>query len=434
MKYPRYPVYKDSGIEWIGEIPEHWAISRIKFVSDVLMGQSPSSESYSDDGIIPFLQGCAEFGSIFPEPKHYCDVVTKTSQPGDILLSVRAPVGEINLSDRVYGIGRGLCAIRPKTVGRDYIRWYLSAAKERLLSVSTGSTYDAIAVDDVKNLEISVSPREDEQRGLWSFLNEKTTKVDSIISKQQQLTELLKEKRQAIITHAVTNGLDPNVPMKDSEIEWIEEIPEHWVEFRNKVLFKEVDDRNQDESAELLSVSHISGVASRSEMDVNMFLSESLAGYKSCRKNDLVINTMWAWMGALGISPLDGVVSPSYNVYRIRNTELLKPSYFDLLSRSSVHVAQIKAVSTGVWESRLRLYPPVFLSMRNYLPPLKEQDRIVTTLTKNTKLIDELINKIQTHISTLEEHRSALISRVVTGKIDVRGLVQEVTESAGQTP
>ena len=153
MKYPRYPAYKDSGVEWIGHIPEHWKLSRIKFVSEVTMGQSPPSDSYLAHGELPFLQGCGDFGQNFPNPKNYCEVATKISYPGDILLSVRAPVGELNLSDRLYGIGRGLCSIRPLSTGVEYLKWYLLAAKNNLISLSNGSTYDAVTISDVKNLD-----------------------------------------------------------------------------------------------------------------------------------------------------------------------------------------------------------------------------------------------------------------------------------------
>ena len=215
MKYPKYPKYKDSGIEWIGEIPKHWKIEKIKFVADVIMGQSPPSETYTENGIIPFLQGCAEFGKLSPIPTHYCDIASKLSLPGDILFSVRAPVGEMNISDVTYGIGRGLCSIRASNFDSHYLFWALHAAKTQLFSISRGSTYDAISADDIRNLAIGFPTTGEEVELISSFLNSMVLKLDLIIATQQQLIEILKEKRQAIITHAVTKGLDPNVPMKD---------------------------------------------------------------------------------------------------------------------------------------------------------------------------------------------------------------------------
>ena len=204
---PNVPM-KDSGVEWIGKIPEHWKLSSIKFVSEVTMGQSPPSDFYLDSGNLPFLQGCADFGEIFPNSKHYCEVATKTSGPGDILLSVRAPVGEINLSDRVYGIGRGLCSIKPLTTKGDYLKWYLFAAKNKLISISNGSTYDSVAINDVKNLEISISMVEFEQNAICEYLNTETTKIELLISKHLRLIDLLKEYKTSLITQAVTGKID----------------------------------------------------------------------------------------------------------------------------------------------------------------------------------------------------------------------------------
>ena len=222
MKYPMYPEYKDSGVEWIGEIPEHWNLSRIKFVSEVTMGQSPPSDFYIDNGKIPFLQGCGEFGEISPNPKHYCDIATKTSRPRDILLSVRAPVGEINLSDRVYGIGRGLCSIRPLKCKGDYLKWYLYAARNELISISSGSTYDAVAIDDIKNLEIPISRIEIEQNAICEYLNNETSKIDNLIAKNSKLIDVLKEYKHSIITQAVTGKIDVRgltVPAKSNSSE-----------------------------------------------------------------------------------------------------------------------------------------------------------------------------------------------------------------------
>jgi type I restriction enzyme, S subunit len=112
---------------------------------------------------------------------------------------------------------------------------------------------------------------------------------------------------------------------KDSGVEWLGDVLAHWEACRNRVVFVEIDDRSDDEDGELLTVSHITGVTPRSEKDVNMFLAETFVGYKRCRTGDLAINTMWAWMGALGCSPCDGIVSPSYNVYRPRKAGVILP-------------------------------------------------------------------------------------------------------------
>lgn len=195
---------------------------------------------------------------------------------------------------------------------------------------------------------------------------------------------------------------------KQSGVEWLGQVPDHWEILRNKVLFKEEDDRASGNDHELMTVSHITGVTPRSEKNVSMIMSESLDGYKKAKSGDLVINTMWAWMGALGISPCDGVFSPSYNVYRFRDRGVMLPEYYDFLCRIPSHVAAMKANSTGIWESRLRLYPGAFLGMSLCLPPKDEQRQIVDFLREELAKIDSLIEEQLKLSDALTERLSAL--------------------------
>ncbi|MBQ9346783.1 MAG: restriction endonuclease subunit S, partial [Oscillibacter sp.] len=131
---------KDSGVEWIGEIPENWNIIPMKYVSDIIMGQSPDGNDIQADGNILFMQGNREFGFLYPEPTLYCDKCSKHSRVGDILLSVRAPVGALNLSDKIYGIGRGLCSIKPIGINREYMYFYLLKSQSDFDYYITGTT------------------------------------------------------------------------------------------------------------------------------------------------------------------------------------------------------------------------------------------------------------------------------------------------------
>ncbi len=231
---------------------------------------------------------------------------------------------------------------------------------------------------------------------------------------------MLQEKRQALISHAVTKGLNPDAPMKDSGVEWLGEVPAHWQVRRNKSIYQEIDDRSTTGEEELLSVSHITGVTARSEKTVNMFMAETLENYKRCQPGDLVINTMWAYMGALGTARIPGVVSPSYNVYRGHNPEETNSQYIDYLYRTPRHVIEIGRNSRGVWESRLRLYPDEFLDMRTPLPPRPEQDQIVEYIRQKNEQYSLAEKRCQDCIELLRERRAALIYAAVTGTIDVR--------------
>ena len=199
---------KDSGIEWIGEIPEHWEVKKLKYVSNITMGQSPKSEECSYDEIgVPFLQGNAEFTNVHPIPKLYCNTANKFSKVNDILLSVRAPVGAMNISDRVYGIGRGLCAITAKKIQVKYLWYSLTVSLEELFIKSKGSTFEAVTVTDVQNLLIILPPK-NEQDAIVNFLDQRTAEIDSLVTETKNQIEKLKEYRQSLISEAVTGKID----------------------------------------------------------------------------------------------------------------------------------------------------------------------------------------------------------------------------------
>lgn len=200
---------------------------------------------------------------------------------------------------------------------------------------------------------------------------------------------------------------------KPSGVDWLGDIPASWGLLRAKYIFREIDDRSTCGDEELLSVSHLTGVTPRSEKNVTMFMAEDYTGAKLCQPGDLVINTMWAWMGALGVSPAQGIVSPAYGVYRQTGTHLL-PRYIDWLLRTPTYVAEFTRRSTGVNSSRLRLYPDRFLDMPVIIPPLNEQDRIVAFLDQKTAEIDAAISKKERLIELLSDQRKILVQRAVT--------------------
>ncbi|MBK8800762.1 MAG: restriction endonuclease subunit S [Fibrobacteres bacterium] len=207
---------------------------------------------------------------------------------------------------------------------------------------------------------------------------------------------------------------------KDSGVDWLGEIPAHWSTLRAKFVFREIDDRSVSGDEELLSVSHLTGVTPRSEKNITMFMAEDYTGAKLCHEGDLVINTMWAWMGALGVSPLEGIVSPAYGVYRQHRDGLL-PKFADWLFRTPDYVAEYTRRSTGVNSSRLRLYPDQFLDLPVLVPPLEDQERIVAFLDQKTAEIDAAIAKKERLIELLQEQKSILINQAVT-----RGLNPDV--------
>ena len=241
--------------------------------------------------------------------------------------------------------------------------------------------------------------------------------MDAAVRIKEEQIALLRERRQILIQQAVTRGLNPAAPMKDSGIDWIGQIPAHWDVKRAKFLFREVNERSFDGSEELLSVSHTTGVTSRSEKNVNMFMAEDYSGSKLCRPGDVVINTMWAWMGALGVSDLPGIVSPSYGVYRSLPEVSLNHRFLEWLLRTTPFIEQYNQISTGLHSSRLRLYPHMFLGLPIAIPSREEQDAIVLHIENEAGKIDKAISVKQDQIAALKEYKISLIDAVVTGKI-----------------
>lgn len=280
-----------------------------------------------------------------------------------------------------------------------------------------GSTRDKLTQDKMGSIRLPTPPLP-VQYEIADCLDRETARLDALVATKERLLGLIAEKRRALTTRAVTRDLDSRTPLRDSGIPWLGKIPGHWKTERSRWLFRERDQRSEMGEEELLTVSHLTGVTPRSEKkDVYMFEAETMEGYKLCFKGDLVINTMWAWMGAMGVSPTDGIVSPSYNVYQ--PTGEIDPGYVDAMVRLPVFAQEVTRYSKGVWSSRLRLYPEGFFEVSLPVPPLREQRQIVSYLSDEGSRLDRLKAAAERTIALLKERRAALIAAAVTGRIDL---------------
>ncbi|HCI6507337.1 TPA: restriction endonuclease subunit S [Klebsiella quasipneumoniae subsp. quasipneumoniae] len=436
-KYKAYPEYKDSGVEWFDVRPLSWKVTRLKLETFMNMGQSPSSDDCNIEGDgLAFLQGNAEFGKVNPIEKQYCPVAKKIANTGDILFSVRAPVGAMNFADKKYGIGRGLCSISAsEKVTSPFLWWLLPTYKYQLDAIATGSTFEAVSAEQLGNLCFAL-PSISEQSQIAAFLDHETTKIDDLIEKQQQLIELLKEKRQAVISHAVTKGLNPDVPMKDSGVEWLGELPSHWQALPTKRLFRLVAEPAEiNNDYELLSVYTAIGVAPRKDLEPKGNKASTTDGYWKVRQGDIIVNKLLAWMGAVGFSNYDGVTSPAYDI--LRKVKDINPKFYHYLFRLELTQREFKRWSRGIMEMRLRLYFEELGRIIMPVPPRQEQDVIVEEIEKIEHQYSQLENIASHQIDLLQERRTALISAAVTGKIDVRDWIapdtQDVEESQEAT-
>ena len=344
-------------------------------------------------------------------------LITKDSEtPDDIAVPALVVQGA---DDLVCGYHLALLRPNPSRLNGKFLFYALkSRSLQAAFSVlAQGITRFGLTLSGIGSVAIPL-PDLPVQKAIADFLHRETARIDQLIEKKQRMVEVLGEKRQAVISRAVTKGLDPSVRMKESCVEWIGALPESSGVRRGKFMFREGNARSKTGGEELLSVSHVTGVTRRSEKNVYMFLAESNENYKLVTTGDVVVNTMWAWMGAIGVSPIDGLVSPSYGVYAPTGNHYL-PQYLELLLRSRPFVAEVNRRSKGVWSSRLRLYPDAFLDISFPVPSREDQARTLSALTYATKRESTLGELGARSIDRLREFRSALITAAVTGQIDV---------------
>lgn len=418
---------KDSGIKWIGLIPSAWRTARVKNVAETMQsGGTPDSSNdtfYVDiEGGIPWV-AIADMSTtpyVKDTNKHISEEGRKSKnlivfEPGTILYAMYASVGKVSELAVPATINQALLAIvLNSSIDGSFFKYALNAWEPYIISESNGTTQFNLNANKVANLCFPM-PNRLEQESIVRYLDTKCAQVDTLIANVQAQIEKLKAYKQSLITEVVTKGLDHTVPMKDSGVAWIGEIPAHWEIKRGKVLFEESDARSADGSEELLTVSQYTGITPRSQKNVNMFEGLTLEGYKLCDVGDIAANTMWLWAGAIGVSAYSGVISPSYNVYR-QKAENFVPSYLDCLLRAPMLVQEYASRSTGIRASRLRLYPKDFLDIMFPVPPVDEQQDIMSVLSEKFAAVDKLIAIKKSKIEKLEQYKKSLIYEYVTGK------------------
>ena len=294
-------------------------------------------------------------------------------------------------------------------VDQRFVFYFLKSQEKTLRENLVGMGIPHVNPRNLENIRVPDHSRHT-QTIIADFLDRETARVDSLINARGAFERRVLERRDSFLAIKLTGTISCHP--------WLREISGNWKSERAKIHFTERQDLSKTGTEELLTVSHISGVTKRAEKSVNMFMAETHVGYKMVRKNDLVINTMWAWMGAMGISPENGLISPSYGVYQLRSNALLA-EFVDLLVRSKPFIAEATRRSKGIHSSRLRLYPDAFLDMPLPIPPKEQQHNILKDLHASAAKEDELLAANKRSIDLLREFRSGLITAAVTGQIDV---------------
>lgn len=353
--------------------------------------------------------------------------------PRDLLIArMPSPLGRCcmvpdNLGSAVTVVDVAVLRIIDPSFDPAFVMYAINSAVARtqIESIAAGSTRLRVTRKRLSSVHLPM-PDLEAQQAIAKYLQNADLRVGNAIQSKRRLVQLLDERRGAIAHGTVTAGIRDGAPRRTSAHPWLGDIPDAWVERPAKWFYREVNERSVQGEEQLMSVSHLTGVSPRSAKNVTMFMASSYAGHKLCRPGDLVVNTMWAWMGALGVSKASGIVSPAYGVYRPVPESPLQPEFADLLLRSRPYIDEYTCLSTGIRSSRLRLYPDRFLTVPIVCPPEDEQRDIVVRVTDATRDLNEAISAALREIELLLEYRTRLIADVVIGRRDVRAEASEL--------
>lgn len=435
-KYQKYAEYKDSGFEWVNELPAHWKAVHLKWISTIYAGGTPSKtiESYWENGTIPWINSGAVNQGYILEPSTY---ITKTAYenssakwiPKKALVMALAGQGKTKGMVAQLGIdttcNQSMGAIIPDDLDYSrYLFWWITSNYQNIRNMAGGDLRDGLNLEHLGDMSCPL-PNKDEIQKIANFLDYETAKIDSLIEKQQKLIELLKEKRQAVISHAVTKGLNPDVPMKDSGVEWLGQVPEHWISSRLKYYTNQIVDgahftpTYSETGIPFLRVTDIHNDEIDMENIKYIPEHEHLDLIQRCKpeKGDLLLSKNgtigipklinWEWEFSIFVSlcliKFKKNLRAEFAEYFFKSYEI-REQIFGLIKKSTVINLHLDKIQ-NFWFS---------------IPPMEEQTVIVNYLDKKVVELSNLIAKAESAIQLMQERRTALISSAVTGEIDVR--------------
>ncbi|MFH4869923.1 restriction endonuclease subunit S [Vibrio diabolicus] len=442
-RYKAYPEYRKSMIEWMDDVPVHWQNTPLKYMaiennSLFLDGDWIESKDISSDGIRYITTGNVgegvykEQGAGFISDETFKKLACTEVFEGDVLLSrLNAPIGRAcivpNLSTRIVTSVDNVIFRPDPHYYKQFLVYLFSSASyfKHTSNLARGATMQRISRGLLGNIRVAI-PSLEEQQKIANFLDHETAKIDTLITKQEKLIELLKEKRQSVISHAVTKGLNPDAPMKDSGVEWLGDVPEHWdvTKFSYAIDFLEgpgiLAADFHDEGVPLLRIQNVKEVFVTDNFKTYLDPLKVKEKWDHFRveKGDLLISAS-ASTGL--ISEVDertvGAV-PYTGLIRLKPmTQDITAGFIRYIVQSDLFYEQIKLLQTG---STIQHFGPIHLQqMKVILPPVDEQDRIVDQIQQSVKHIDSLIESAYRIIDLTKERKTALISAAVTGKIDV---------------
>jgi len=443
----RYPDYQDSGVPWLGDVPSHWERKRLRFAAAV-NPRRLVADAMPSDAEVSFLpmEAIGERGELDLAALRPVGAVSTGYtffRDGDVLVAKITPCFENGKGalarDLVGGVGFGTTELHVLRSGRfvDARFLYLLTTSHFFRSAGAASMYGAggqkrVADDFVKDFPSAIPPL-DEQQEIVSFLARETAKIDALAEKKRRLLGLIEEKRAALISHAVTRGLDPDAPMKDSGIEWLGQVPAHWRVMRLKFSLRTIEQGWCPPSETRLAEPGEYGILKAGAANGGVFRpqehkalvpgTEPLTEY-SVRKGDLVVSRANT-RSLLGSAALVEHDHPNLllcdKLYRVHSDESALRAEFLVRVLASRYVRyQLEADATGASDSMQNIQQGTVRELVVAHPPLAEQDAIIGYVRREAAKLDQLAAKLKRHVDLLGEYRTALISAAVTGKIDVR--------------
>ena len=404
--------YKESGIEWIGIVPESWQSKRFKYSGIFEKGKLPYSSNIDRIGM-PIIGASEMLGK---DARTYTsDELVPQCKEDDILIlwdGANAGITASGLKGVVSSTAvKYTCldrCILPK-----YAAYLLKYAEHYFKEKVNGTTIPHMNMDFINDIPLLCPPLAEQQR-IASYLDEKCGEIDSLIGLQEQMNEKLKAYKQSVITEAVSKGLDPNAKLVPSGIDWIGEIPEGWETIRIKYLLRERKERSETGEEEPLSMSQKFGLIPTKDMDMIPNMASSFIGAKVVYVSDLVFNKLKAHLGVFSVSKYNGLVSPDYAVYYSTGRAELK--YLEYLFKTPQCIGEFRKRSTGVGAGLTRLYTDDLYSIFIPFPPLSEQHSIAFYLDEKCADIDRLIALKQRKIESLKDYKKSVVYEAVTGK------------------
>lgn len=406
---------KDSGVEWIGDIPTNWRRSKLKYLGEYINGYAFKPSDWSSKGHqIIRIQDLT--GSNSGEPNYFDGILDEKYRVvnGDILVSWAATLDAFVWKKEDGWLNQHIFkAVPNEKIVKGYFLWLLKIAMDNMNNDDKhGIVMQHVTIGLFNNYVVPLAPYT-EQQAIADYLDETCSKIDEIIAEAKASINEYKKLKQSVIFEAVTKGLDKNVEMKECSVNWLDEIPSTWELIRLKYILTEINNRSETGTEQPLSVSQVMGVVPSYMISVAN-PTASYVGQKIVESNDIVFNKLKAHLGVFFMSKYHGLVSPDYAVYRTNDKVI--PKYLEYLFHTSACISELKKYISGVAEGLMRLYTSDLFNIRICLPKVDEQIKIVEYVDNNVGLFDSLITEKESLINNLEAYKKSLIYEVVTGK------------------